>query len=352
MSKRVLDEKEEVMRDYKLEYYNEMPEQRASNLARLTALNIQTQGIQESIQDLERTKVMLQEQIAMHQRLAAATRITGEPLTAGGRSSERGPLTEGERLQQLQRHLNSLLVRYTDKHPEVRRTQQLIEQLETQVGRGEIVGQQSTASATGSVPLAANVEVQRLQLQLRDIDLNIQQLRAEQARIPAEVAKYERWIEAAPVREAEWTGLTRDYNELRRHYDHLVAQNLQAQSAENLERSQKGSKFKIVDSARLPEKPFKPNFLKIFLLAFAVGCVASFGCVLMLDLVDTSFKDAGEIEDYLGVPVVSAIEYIEMDSEIRKRRRLFIASAAFFSTCGVLLLATVVYLWKQGMIIV
>ena len=61
--------------------------------------------------------------------------------------------------------------------------------------------------------------------------------------------------------------MTRDYTELRRHYDQLVSQNLQAQSAENLEHNQKGSKFKIVDSARLPEKPFKPNFLKILLVS-------------------------------------------------------------------------------------
>jgi polysaccharide chain length determinant protein (PEP-CTERM system associated) len=352
MAKRVLDEKEQVMRDYKLEYYNEMPEQRASNLARLTALNTQSQGIQESIQDLERTKVMLQEQMAMHQRLAAATRITGEALATGGQSSERAPLTDGERLHQLQRHLNSLLVRYTDKHPEVRRTQQLIEQLEVQAGREVIAGQQTTAPAASSSSLAVNVEMQRLQLQLREIDLNIQQLRNAQARIPAEVIKYERWIETAPIREAEWSALTRDYNELRRNYDHLVSQNLQAQSAEYLERSQKGSSFKIVNSANLPSKPFNPNFLKIIFVAIAAGCVMSFGFVLMLDLVDTSFKDAGEIEDYLGVPVVCGIAYIEMESEIRRRRRLFIASAAFFSTCGVLLLATVVYLWKQGMIIV
>jgi len=207
-------------------------------------------------------------------------------------------------------------------------------------------------SAAGSGSLAANVEIQRLQLQLRDIDLNIQQLRAEQARIPAEVAKYEGWIEAAPVREAEWTGLTRDYNELRRHYDHLVAQNLQAQSAEYQERSQKGSRFKIVDSARLPVKPFKPNFLKIFFVAAAAGMALSFVAVVMLDLVDTSFKDAGEIEEYAGVPVVCAIPFIEKDSEIRKRRFVLIASAVFFSVCGALLLAAIVYLWKQGMIIV
>ena len=352
MVKRVLDEKEQLMRDYKLEHYNEMPEQRASNLARLTALNTQNQGIQESIQDLERTKVLLQEQIAMHQRLAAAS-SAGLPVTGndGRRSSDRlSEETDGERLQRLQRYLNSLLSKYTDRHPEVRRTQQLIEQLEEQVKSVSVSEVEIANGGRSTSP--ANAEVQRLQLQLRGIDLNIQQLRSEQARIPLEIAKYERWIEAAPVREAEWTGLTRDYNELRRHYDHLVAQNLQAQSAEYLEQSQKGSRFRIVDSARLPAKPFSPNFLKIFLGAAMLGLALSFGTIFMLNLVDTSFKDAETIEDYLGVPVISAIAYLEMDSEIRKRRIRFIASVVFFSACGVLLLVAIAYLWRQGAIIV
>jgi hypothetical protein len=191
-----------------------------------------------------------------------------------------------------------------------------------------------------------------LQLQLKGIDANIQKLRADQAVIPEEIAKYQRWVEAAPVREAEWKTLTRDYEELRRNYDQLVARSLQAKSAENLERNQKGSKFKVVDSARLPEKPFKPNFLKILLAAIAAGMALSLGSILALDFMDTSFKDVQEIEDYIGVPVVCAITYIEKDTETRKARFLFLLSVALVSVYGTALLAVIAFLWLKGRIIV
>lgn len=352
MSKKVLDEKELLMRDYKLKNYNEMPEQRESNLARLQALNERNQGIQNSIQDLERTKVMAQEQAGWQQRLASARSIS-EPVGAGsGNSSARQPETEADRLQRLRGYLNELLVKYTDKHPEVRRTKQLIEQLEGQVGKAQPLSGKATASAASRSHLTASLENQRLQLQLKGIDINIKQLREEQALIPAEIAKYQRWIEAAPVREAEWKTLTRDYEELRRNYDQLVARSLQAQSAENLERNQKGSKFKVVDSARLPEKPFKPNFLKILLVAIAAGLALSFGSILALDFMDTSFKDVQEIEDYIGVPVVCAITYIERDTETRKARFLFLLSVALVSVYGTVLLTIIAFLWLKGRIIV
>jgi len=200
--------------------------------------------------------------------------------------------------------------------------------------------------------LAASLESQKTQAQLKQIDINIQQLRETQAKIPAQITQYQKWIEAVPTREAEWTSFTRDYNELRRHYDQLVAQNLQAQSAENLERNQKGSKFKIVDSARLPEKPFKPNFLKILLVAVAAGLGVSLGSVLFLDFIDTSFKDVGELEEYIGVPVICALPFIEKEAETRRERFVFRTSVALVSVYGAILLAAIAVMWLKGMIIV
>jgi polysaccharide chain length determinant protein (PEP-CTERM system associated) len=346
-SKKVLDEKEQQMRDYKLKYFNEMPEQRQSNLAQLQALMQHNQGIQNSIQELERTKVMIQEQAGMQQRLAAL-RSGSEPTTP----SLRQPDSDAVRLQRLRAHLGELQGKYTDIHPEVRRTKQLIEQLESKgVTVRSLTGQETPSTASRST-MASSLEGQKIQAQLKQIDVNITQLREEQAKIPPQIVQYQRWIEAVPTREAEWTSLTRDYNELRRHYDQLVAQNLQAQSAENLEKNQKGSKFKIVDSARPPEKPFKPNFLKIFFVAIAVGLGISIGSVLALDFIDTSFKDVGELEEYIGVPVICAIPFIEKEDEIRKEKRIFRLSVVLISLYGSVLLAVIAVMWKKGMIIV
>jgi len=64
LAQAVLDRKEQAMRDYKLKHFNEMPEQRQGNLGRLNALHARYQGRQDSIQDLERTRIMIHEQIS------------------------------------------------------------------------------------------------------------------------------------------------------------------------------------------------------------------------------------------------------------------------------------------------
>ncbi|MCK5229893.1 MAG: hypothetical protein KAR13_06490, partial [Desulfobulbaceae bacterium] len=68
MAKKSLDKIESTMRDYKLKFYNEMPQQRDLNMSRLNSLQTQYQGNQDSIQDLERTKILIQEQISLRKQ--------------------------------------------------------------------------------------------------------------------------------------------------------------------------------------------------------------------------------------------------------------------------------------------
>ena len=72
MAKAVMDQKEEMMRDYKLKHYNELAEQRQINVERLISLQEQYQTQQNSIQEQERTMVMIQDQIANRRKLIAS----------------------------------------------------------------------------------------------------------------------------------------------------------------------------------------------------------------------------------------------------------------------------------------
>ena len=94
-------------------YYNEMPEQRGTNISRLNALQSQYHEYQNTLQELERTKVLIQEQISLRQDLLA-------------KLGNNVPLTPDNSIENLQAQLNVLLTRYTEKHPDVKRLKSLI----------------------------------------------------------------------------------------------------------------------------------------------------------------------------------------------------------------------------------
>ncbi|MEW6519966.1 MAG: GNVR domain-containing protein [Thermodesulfobacteriota bacterium] len=352
MLKETLDQKEAVMRDYKLQYYNEMPAQLTNNMNRLNALQEQYQNNQASSQELERTKVMVQEQISLREELLAQQlRGTGAATALPGKQQPGGIFAQ---ITQLRTELQNLQARYTDKHPEVRRVKKLLEDLEAEQ-KAAVPQNGEAASAAGDANVMhqpyIDPQTEQLKQQLGTLGNSIERLRHEEAEIKKQIEQYQKWVEATPVREAEWAVLTRDYDQLNQRYQELVGQSLQAESAQSLEKQQKGSQFKIVDPAHFPEKPFKPDFKKIMLLAVALGLGIGCGLVLGLELLGTSFKDPSEVETYLCIPVVCAVPRIYTKSELRQRKiRQIFWGVLLFVAVALIVVATG-YFWKHGLII-
>ncbi len=337
MAKISLDKKELLMRDYKLQYYNEMSEQLVNNTNRLIALQEQYQNNQESTLELERTRLLVQDQISQRKvflsQLAtdAAADSTGSPTQTRGLNS----------IHQVRLQLQSLQTRYTEKHPEVKRLKRVLRDLENQ----------QIASLGENAVQQVDPQIIELKQQLRELEFSINRLHDERQVLDKQVKKYESWIAAAPVREAEWSALTRDYDQLNAYYERLVTESLQAESAQSLENQLKGSQFKIIDPAHFPETPFKPNLKKILLLAVGLGMGAGGGLSLLLESMSTSFKDPDELEAFLDVPVVCAIPTLYVKKELSRRRVKNIALNATLLFAGGAIAGAAVYFWKQGLII-
>jgi capsular polysaccharide biosynthesis protein len=79
-----------------------------------------------------------------------------------------------------------------------------------------------------------------------------------------------------------------------------------------MERRQKGEQFKVIDPARLPEKPFSPNVPKILLIGLMAAIGAGIGLALLREQMDRSFHDAEDVEMTLGIKVLANIPKIDM----------------------------------------
>ena len=101
--------------------------------------------------------------------------------------------------------------------------------------------------------------------------------------------------------------LLRDYDNMQRNYQSLLDKRLSAKVAENLEKRQKGEQFRIIDPANLPQKPAKPDLLRICLMGLVAGCGLGFGGAFVLEQSKLKFRRAEEAELLLGIPLLAAI---------------------------------------------
>jgi len=64
------------------------------------------------------------------------------------------------------------------------------------------------------------------------------------------------------------------------------------------------SKYRIVEPAKLPLEPFKPDRRKIIAMGLAIGMVLGAGVVLMFELMDSSLKKVEDVEEFTGLRVL------------------------------------------------
>lgn len=352
MAKERLNEKEAQMRDYRRKHYNEMPEQRESNVNRLNSLQERYNSLQNNIYNVEQTRALVAEQLEVRRN---AERQDAAAAAAADSDSEEDQAGPAEQLAEARSQLQELLTRYTSEHPEVKRQERRIRRLESEVEAMQMqaavdpdAGQSDEAAAASS----SDPRIAELAARLGEIDVSLKTMRKEAEKVRRQMEQHQEWIDAAPAVEAEWSALTRDYEELRQYHDELLSRSLSADAAQNLEVRQKGSQFKVVDSAYLPKVPMKGTFLKILLLAVFAGLAGGGGTVLGLAFVDSSFKEADDVENYLGLPVSCALPLIVTEAEKKRNRIKNILWSCFFMLWFIGLSAAAVYFWQQGEIII
>jgi len=328
--KRLL-EKEEDLKRYREKYMGGLPEQLETNLRILERIQQQIVTNQENLRGAEDRKLLIQQQISE----AAKIRKSDTALPAqAGREIE-----ETLSLDQLKMQLASLQTRYTESHPDVIRLKQRISNLESEQEQNidPVQGQQVSEDK-------GLTEAERdLVNQLREIELQIKNLKDEAAQLHSQMKWYQTQVENTPKREQELMSLQRDYDNIRETYNSLLNRRLEAEIAVSMERKQKGEQFMILDPAKAPMRPFKPNIPRILLMSVVLGLGLGCGLAYLSETMDTSFKTPEEVEKELQLPVLITmpIRYTERELRSIKRKKVLaftsVAIGFIMSAAGIVL---------------
>jgi polysaccharide chain length determinant protein (PEP-CTERM system associated) len=339
-----LKQREAALTAYKQNNMGGLPDQLQANFGMLKQLSDKVVSIERSLDEARTQKIMIQGQIS-------SLRSMSEALPPGtGSSWESGEETlVSPEVANLRQRLEALRTRYTENHPDVVKLKKLIARAEKkQPEAGGAVGDapvDAGGQALGGDIFAGQVEA--LSFQMNSIEQTMRDLQGEKSKIEKQIAIFSKRIEETPGRELELIALQRDYDVINAQYNNLLSKKLQSQLAENMEMRQKGEQFRVVDRAKVPEKPFRPNVPKILLAGLFAGLAAGCGLALGLEYLDKSFRDHEEIGEFLHLPLLAVIPRIETAAEgIRRQRFRLIA----YCLGGLLLvgLGISLYLWMNG----
>lgn len=174
---------------------------------------------------------------------------------------------------------------------------------------------------------------QRLEQKLKDAQKEEENLAARKKELTSLVAEYEGKIESLPEQEKNLAHLTRD-NEVNDNIYKMLRMKVEENRLTGEELKEKGTKYTILEKARLPLKPSKPQILLTSIVAFILGMLSGFGCVFLSEFADHSFRGIEDAKRFLNLPILGSIPTI-VDGDIlqatrRRQRRIAVSMSIFF----------------------
>jgi polysaccharide chain length determinant protein (PEP-CTERM system associated) len=355
-SRRRLKEKEKELEEFRQRYNGRLPDQVSSNLQLLQGAQLRQQNLAESSNRDRDRLVALDKALAELPTVSGTTTIQAS-LPAPRRGNEQTTGTATQLLETARAELRGLQLRLKPGHPDIRRAERTIVELER---KAEEEALQQPLSAVTPAPAPTVVDratqqrneqrAEQMRLEMNEIRARLESERRESAALQQTIAELSGRVQAGPELQSKLTEQMRDYETLREGYTALLRKSQDSNMALRLEQRQIGEQFKIIDGARLPEKPISPDRVRINMLGFLGGLALGLALIAFLEYRDTSLKSDDDVMTTLSLPVLAVIPLMTNAGERRLARRRKLLLAASASVTCMLLAAAVMVVWQYQLL--
>jgi len=289
---------------YKEQHINELPE----------VLQINIQNIDRTDRDIDMLKqqlTTLREKEGYYQ-----AQLTSVPTDAANQ--------DRALLKELKAKLVQLQSKFSDKHPDVKKTKTEIAELEKRLETAPVVparGNGGVRAAYSPLDQPDNPAYVHLASQLVSTQAEMETVRKQIDEMSKKRDEYYRRIEASPRVEESYKTLLAERNNTQLKFDDLMKKTMEAKVAQGLEKEKMGERFTIIDPPRLPERPVKPNVPAILLIGLFLGIGAGVGTASLKEFNDQSVRNPAMLTTITHLPVLVTIPEIIIEKDIMARKK-------------------------------
>ncbi|HRF43133.1 MAG TPA: Wzz/FepE/Etk N-terminal domain-containing protein [Candidatus Competibacteraceae bacterium] len=340
-----LTEAENRLKDFRIKNVGLMPSEGQSYYARL----------QTASADLETVKLELNQ--AESRRNSLLQQIGGEEPTFGigpqpGIAGPAGPagdpsLPIDARIQSLEQKLDELLLKYTERHPDVGILKQTIDDLRKQREeelaqyRASMAANAAVSAASNNASLGfgpagvdANPVYQQLKVALAQEEANVASLQARLTEYEKRYKELQDQVNTIPQVEAALAALNRDYDINRKKYDELVARRESARLSQQAEQTNQDIRFRIIDPPRVPLEPSGPNRPLLISGVLLGGLGAGGALAFLLAQIWPTFDSRRSLLHATQIPVFGSVSAVLSPAAARRQRWMLLSYLAL--GCGLL----------------
>ncbi|HET6892399.1 MAG TPA: Wzz/FepE/Etk N-terminal domain-containing protein [Pyrinomonadaceae bacterium] len=293
--KKELDTYESQIAEYKQRHGNALPQHLELTMTMLSRA-------ESELQQVERDRRLADDELKALE--AEQKAVNSEGLASGTNLDAAG----ADALKAEYTRLSSL---YKESHPDLRALKRRIAALESSADGGSSTANYSPVS----------IAQQKTSVKLNVVRQRINDLGEQQRVLRGRIQAHERQISQTPQVERALSILMRDYDNAQKKYAEIRAKQMSAQVTENMVQENKAERFTLIEPPTRPDKPAKPDRVKIILLGFFASFGVPIGLVFVLENINQRIRGANALAAALGHRPLVVIPYITTREQVAARQR-------------------------------
>ncbi len=236
--------------------------------------------------------------------------------------------------------LNRLLVDSTPKHPLVIELRKKIDSAKTEIDQGNYLLSEAEVAGSDSELKNLREDLKKMKEEVATTTMDSSDGGVNRSKMATSTnEKLYKLLLLDKVSQVE----ARDSDVTKKLYNTLLERLETAKITQRLEASKEGTRYTILDPARLPLKPIKPNKIVVLFMGAFIGICAGAGLVFLVELFDHSFLGIDEVKMFLDLPVFGAVSKIVTEDDIKIQRLRSARITGISIATGVVLFIVIIF---------
>ena len=353
--KKRLEEIDQKLTAFRVQNQGRLPEQVASNVTALQAMENRMGNLNSGIQRASQDKMLFESRLSI---LKDQLRQSSQPQTQQTEQREQRERVTSDRLNSIDRdilvaetNMAALLDQYRENHPDVQRRKSELAVLKK---RRDIIASEDEAKRVA--PVVAEKPRGLTGMQIREVREIEAQIAATQSMVEAKRVEMENLqrdynaasgqsksleaqISAMPVGEAKYDELLRDRAIAKEQFEETSKKSEISNTQVQLTNRKQSEALELLDPANTPQQPTEPNRYLIVGAGLAIGAVVGMFIVAAREMKDTTLKSLKDVRAYTQLTVLGSVPLLENDLVVRRRRRLTWLAWSTACLAGILIMA-------------
>ncbi len=240
----------------------------------------------------------------------------------------------------MQEQLKALLLDSTEKHPMVIELKEKIASAEGELVKGNYETDMSGPGSLDPQKKQLKDEMTRLKEELSTQALDSTDTGSNRAQVGA--AANEKFYKLLLLDKLDKAG-AEDQGATQKLYNELLSRLETAKITQRLDASKEGTRYTILDPARLPLRPSKPNKIIVLFAGLFLGLGVGIGLVFLVEMFDHSFLGVDEAKNFLDLPVFGAVSRIITQEDLKAQKLRKAQITAMSAITGVALMVFIIF---------